>query len=271
MEKTMKRFQIGRFALVLAVVAGPVIYLFLHFGQPSTALERALLDIGFYPIRPPSTLVAPGSIYHVSADGKFYTLVCKADEQDTRSVMERSSSEEMVARELQDVKYTLDFDSAELVKAKLKSDMIESVNYSLRDVSVLEIPLEKNAEIFARLTGRKSCRDVVDRLLENRELVCQGQSVLIATVQYQLVMKGSSENSAELAKNVPAVKEALETALETRIAFDNGRFVSGTALHYGVKVNPLCATRREDTEPRHLPRNQLDRFATFVRFNLGGA
>src|SRR5262245_33081025 len=100
----MKRIWISAIALVLAVVAGQAMYFFLH--RPSTALERTLWDIGFYPIRPPSTLVAPGSIYHVSRDGKFYTLVCKADEQVTRPVMERSSSEETVARELQDVEYT---------------------------------------------------------------------------------------------------------------------------------------------------------------------
>ena len=265
------RVSISRIVLALAVVAGPAIYLFLNLGEPNTALERTLSDIGFYPIRPPSTLVAPGSIYHVSRDGKFYTLVCKADEQDTRAVMERSSSEEMVARELQDVNYNLDAEPVGLINAKLKSDIIESVNYSLRDVSVLEIPLEKNEEIFVKLTQRKSCRDVIDRLLESGELVCQGQSVLSATVEYQVVTKGNLGNSAELAKNVPAVKDALETALNASIAFDNGRLVSGTALHYGVKVNPICVTRSSDTEPRHLPRNDLERFANFVRFNLLGA
>jgi hypothetical protein len=183
--------------------------------------------------------------------------------------LERSSSEETIARELQDVKYTLDVDPAG-INARLNSDIIESVNYSLRDVEVLEIPLEKNEEIFVKLTERKSCKEVVDRLLENGELVCQGQSVLRASVEYKLIAKGSSENSAELAENVPAVKEALETALNTSLALDNGRLVSGTALHYGVKVNPICVTRPSDTEPRHVPRNDFDRFVNFVRFNLLG-
>jgi hypothetical protein len=244
--------------------------MYMHLGRPSSALERSLWDIGFYPIRPPSTLVAPGSIYHVSRDGKFYRLVCKADEEDTRPVMERSPSEETVARELRGIQYTLDLDPAALLNANVKNDMVESVNYSLRDVEVLEIPLEKNHEIFAKLTERKSCGDVVDELLNNRELVCQGQSVLRATVEYRLIAKGSSENSAELAKNVSAVKDALATALSTNVIFDNGRLVSGTALHYGVKVNPVCATRANDTEPRHLPRSHFDEIARLVWVNLLG-
>jgi hypothetical protein len=139
-----------------------------------------------------------------------------------------------------------------------------------RDVEVIEIPLEKNHEIFAKLTKRKSCQDVVDELLNNGELVCQGQSVLSATVQYQLTAKGSANSSAELAKSVPAVKDALQTALNTNVIFDNGSLVSGTALHYGVKVNPVCVTRANDTEPRHLPRSRFDEIAHFVRVNLLG-
>ena len=269
-NKPVIRVRIAKVALVLAVAAAPIlVYVALSLGTPGTALERTLWDIGFYPVRPPSTLVAPGSIYHVSADGRFYTIICKADERETLPLMERSPSEETVARELQNGAFKLDLASAGAINAKLKGDVVESVNYSLRDVSVLEIPLEKNEEIFVRLTQRKSCRDVVDRLLENGELVCQGQSVLRATVEYQLVTKGGAEGEARLA-DIPSVEAALEAAISTRVAFDNGRFVSGTALHYGVKVNPICVTRPTDREPRYLPRNDFDRLANFVRYTLPG-
>jgi hypothetical protein len=270
-NKPVTRARIAKVALVLATVtAAPIgTYLVWTGSASGTALERTLWDIGFYPIRPPSTLVAPGSIYHVSADGRFYTIICKADEEETRRLMERSSSEETVARELQNGAYKLDLASAGAINARLKGDVVESVTYSLRDVSVLEIPLEKNEEIFVRLTQRKSCRDVVDRLLENGELVCQGQSVLRATVEYRLATKAGAESEARLA-DIPSVEAALEAAISTRVAFDNGRFVSGTALHYGVKVNPICVTRPTDTEPRTLPRNKFDRLAHFVRYTLPG-
>ena len=268
----MNRARIGKIALVLAVAAGPMVYGVTQIGHTGSALERTLWDIGFYSVRPPSTLVAPGSIYHVSSDGRFYTLVCKADAQDVAAVLERSPSEEMVARELQKMTYSLDAEPTRQINAALDGNIVELVNYSLRDVTVLEIPLDKNAEIFAKLTQHELCRNQVDDLLENGELVCQGQSVLQATVEYQLATKSAADGSAKLApENISAVKAALEAAVSTSVAFDQGRFVSGTALHYGVKVNPMCATRATDRVARHLPRNAFERLASFVHLTLLGA
>lgn len=267
----MNRARIAKIAVALAVVAVPTVIIFMQIGRTGTALERTLEDIGFYPVRPPSTLVAPGSIYHVSRNGKFYRLMCQADEEDINRVLVRSPSEEVVARELQNVKYTLETDQAQLINAKLDGDIVESVDYSLRDVQLLEIPLEKNREIFIKLAQRPSCRDEVAEYLDRGELVCQGQSVLRATVEFRLTAKGKNGAGAKLsADKVPAVKEALEATVNATLDFDQGRFVSGTALHYGVKVNPICVTRPADRWPRRVPRNVFDQVAYFVRLNLLG-
>lgn len=267
----MNYVRIGKIVLALAVVVGPMVYFATQIGRTGTALERRIQDIGFYPVRPPSTNVAPGSIYHVSRDGKYYTLMCRADEQDTSPVLVSSASEEFVANELQNVKYTLDSNQAELINAKLEVDIIESVSYSLKKVELLEIPLEKNMEIFIKLTQRDSCRNVVEDQLKNGELVCQGQSVLRATVEFHLTTKSKNGVDAELtAEKIPVVKEVLEAEAKASLDFDQGQFVSGTALHYGVKVNPICVTLPTDRWPRHVPRNAFDQFAYFVRLNLLG-
>ena len=52
--------------------------------------------------------------------------------------------------------------------------------------------------------------------LERGDLVCQGQAVLRATVEYRLVTAGSAEAVAELIGT--AIKSALEGALQTSIA-----------------------------------------------------
>src|SRR3546814_806375 len=201
----MNRVRIAKIVFVVALAGIPAIYIASRVGYTGTALERTLRDIGFYPIKPPSTLVGPGSIYHVSRDGSFYTTICKADEMAVASVIQQSPSEETVARELQKTKYALDADPVGMVNAKLESDAVESITYSLRNVTLLEIPLDRNEEIFLALTEQKPCRDVVDRLLANREFVCQGQSVLIASVEYQLEAKTaaggtvrSEEHTSEL-------------------------------------------------------------------------
>ena len=267
----MNYVRIGKIVLLLAVVAGPTVYVVSQIGRTGSALERRIQDIGFYPVRPPSTNVAPGSIYHVSRDGRFYTLMCKADERDTDPVLVRSASEEFVANELQNVKYALDGKQTDLINAKLEGDVVESVNYSLKDVQLLEIPLEKNREIFMKLTERELCRSVVEDEVRNGGLVCQGQSVLRATVEFQLTTKGGGGADSKLsAEALPVVKEVLEAEAKASLSFDEGKFVSGKALHYGVKVNPICVTRSTDRWPRHVPNNAFDQFAYFIRLNLLG-
>ena len=87
--------------------------------------------------------------------------------------------------------------------------------------------------------------------LRGGDLVCQGQAVLRATVEYRLVTAGSAEAVAELIGT--AIKSALEGALQTSIAYEDGRLVSGVNLHYGVRINPICATLPTDELPRRLP------------------
>ena len=173
----------------------------------------------------------------------------------------------MIARELQKSAVALDADVAKLVNAGLKSEVVESVSYKLSSVSVREIPLDRNEEIAIKLTTeRESCRRVIDRLLEARELVCQGQSVLVATVEYELASK-SIESVKVTAENAMTVKAALKSKVNAKIDFDQGRFFSGTDLHYGIKVNPTCMTRPDDSA-RYLPRNKFDRIVNFIQLDV---
>src|SRR3546814_13263568 len=97
----MNRVRLAKLVSVEALAGIPAFFIASRGGYTGTALERTLRDIGFYPIKPPSTLVGPGSIYHVSRDGSFYTTICKADEMAVASVIHQSPREETVARELQ--------------------------------------------------------------------------------------------------------------------------------------------------------------------------
>jgi hypothetical protein len=265
----MQRAWIVKTGIVLAVVGLPAVFAASQIGRTGTALERTLWDLGFYPIKPPSNLVGPGSIYHVSRDGKFYTTICEADEEDVIPVMRTSASEEMIARELQKTAYELGTDAAKSVNATLDNDVVESVNYRLSSVSVKEIPLERNEELIVKLTTeRAACRRVIDRLLHDREFVCQGQSVLVATLEYQLTSKASAKGRATVTpENAPMVKAALEAKVNAKIDFDQGRFRSGKGLHYGIKVNPTCMARPTDAA-RHLPKNKFDQLVNFFMLDV---
>jgi hypothetical protein len=267
----MNRARLLKIAIPLALAAVPMIYVAARAGHADTALDRSLRDIGFYPLKPPSTLVGPGSIYHVSRDGKFYRTLCKVDPAEIEAVVERSPSEETIARELQKASYSLGTEPIRAINAKLEGDAIASANYTLSSVNVLEVPLDRNEEIFVNLTKRESCRNTIDRLLQNREFVCQGQSVLLATVEYQVSSKAAAGGEARIdPEKASSIKAALEATVNTKLAFDQGRFTTGTALYYGVKVNPYCISRPSDRAARRLPRNAFDRVMDFVKLDLLG-
>lgn len=214
-------------------------------------LNSTIREAGFQPIAPPSKLVMPGSIYQVSKDGRFYTTICKADEADVVPVIQASETQEVAARLVEGGAFNLDARAAGEINARLNGKLVRAVQYTLRDVSVLEIPLDRNEEVFVKLTGRESCKEAVRKLLEWGELVCQGQAVLRATVEYRLVAAGSAEAVAEQLGTT--IKSALEGAIKTSVSYHNGRLVSGIDLHYGVRVNPICVTLPTDKAPRHLP------------------
>lgn len=265
----MNRAQIARIALALALIGLPAVFFFSRIGYSGTALDRTLWDAGFYPVKPPSTLVGPGSIYHVSRDGKHYTAICRADALEVGPLLERSPSEEIIARELQKARYGLGVDPSRLINGKLDSDLVESVHYTLSGVSVLQISLERNDELLVKLAERQACQRVIDRLLAQRQFVCQGQSVLSATVEYHLATKTSAGGSATVTPdNAPKVKAALEATLNTSIDVEEGRFIAGAGLHYGIKVNPTCMARPGDRAARQLPRNKLERVVNFVMLDV---
>jgi hypothetical protein len=270
-EHVMTRARILKIAVALLIATVPAVFIAFQFGDTRNALDRSLEGAGFYPLKPPSTLVGPGSIYHVSRDGKFYRTICKADEAKVEPYVVRSPSEEMIARELQKAKYSLGADPVRLINANLNGDTVESANYTLSSVSVLEIPLDRNEEIFVGLTKREACQRTIDNLLANREFVCRGQSVLLATVEYQLTSKATVGGGAQLSpEKASSIKAALEASVNANINFSNGRFTSGTGLYYGVKVNPYCISRPTDRAARRLPRGRFDRLVDFVQLDVLG-
>jgi len=267
----MTRTRKIQIAVAAAVAVIPAVYLLTMVGSSRNALDRSLLDMGFYPLKPPSTLVGPGSIYHVTRDGKYYVTVCKADQADVTSVIQRSPSEEMVARELQKGKYSLGAEGIKSINAQLNGDVFESAHYTLSSVSVLEISLANNRKIATGLQENKDCDETINELLNNREFVCQGQAVLLASAEYRLTSKAKGGGKVDLTpEKVATVKAALEASVNSDVEFDQGRFTSGTSLYYGVKVNPTCMARQGARVLPTLPRNMFDRAVNFIELDVLG-
>ena len=260
--------------LVLAVPLG--VYLFSRPSQQN-ALEQAIMKLQFFPVRPPSTLRGPGSLYRVDVNGNILQTVCTADQVLVSSLTQESPTTLVVASALQNAGYAIDGNVIDKINAKLNAKEFRSIHYELRDVKVIEISQSDLTGISRRLLKDPNCDQTVGELVRARELVCQGASVLLASAEYRVELEQSVEAKSVVESDLRVVSDVLrETQVDDTSAVkparlgartegsESGssyRLTSGKNLYYGIKVAPLCVTPPDANEAWRVPRNRLERIA----------
>lgn len=239
-------------------------------------LETAVVKLGFFPIRPPSTLRGPGSIFHVNLRGEIQGTVCEVSNVLAGSVLRESPTELTTAKALRDATYDLDAGLLEQINTKLVSKRVESVRLEFTDVKVREIAGENLVGIASRLQRNPDCKFEIERLLRSRELVCQGTEVLLASVEYDVAVKadlGATSKVSATQSDLEQVRDALsesdfDRGAEIVPAFakaqggsidESHRLTSGRGLYYGIKLSPLCLTPNDADREWRIPRNWLER------------
>jgi hypothetical protein len=64
------------------------------------------------------------------------------------------------------------------------------------------------------------------------------------------------------------LKIAAHADTNAQLEEKSGRLVSGSALKYGIAMNPTCLTPLHGLFKRVLPRSAYERFLDFVKFRL---
>ena len=64
------------------------------------------------------------------------------------------------------------------------------------------------------------------------------------------------------------VKTAIEAQSDQHVVEKEGRLLSGSALNYGVSMNPTCLTPRHGRFARVLPKTTVGRIKNFVLFSI---
>jgi len=156
-----------KWAIFLACVGPPggVAAVYMHEPTPDK-LNEAIMEIGFYPITPPNILRAPGSIYQVSSDGKYYTMLCEVDPKRLVDVTRASPTNNRVSSELRKARLGVSADLLRNIKTKADAKLVETVSLELEDVEVLEVSLEQLAIIADELLKRETCDHEVRKYLE---------------------------------------------------------------------------------------------------------
>jgi hypothetical protein len=241
-------------------------------------LGDTLRGYGFVPIKPPSNLMNVGSLYYVDAEVKDFKAICDAEKVDLEGVVNESRSWEMQddldrnGRFATDVKVDLTL----LFKGDVDNNYVQKVHSSLTDVFLEEIPLGPNRRIFRSLMSKPDCNETAMQYLDAGGYVCQGQKVLRATAEFKLEL----DKQSKLATNVKAaaddlkndlntiVKAAVETQTDQSVVEREGRLFAGSALKYGVSMNPICLAPPDSRFQRVLPRTIIGRFVNFVLFRI---
>jgi hypothetical protein len=223
----------GAIVLACAGPAGGVAAVYMHEPTPDK-LNEAIVDIGFYPITPPNILRAPGSIYQVSSDGKYYTMLCEVDPKRLVDVTRTSPTNDRVSSELRKARLGVSADFLRNIKTKADAKLVEAVRLELEDVEVLEVSLEQLAVIADELLKRETCDQEVRKYLEVGDYVCQGQQVLKATTKYTVAFDDSSTGLLERTAGM------IKLAYDADARVEGEQIVSGKNLYYGMKLAPRC-------------------------------
>ncbi len=207
----------------------------VYFYRPDPdRLNEAIQKIGFYPITPPTNLRAPGSIYHVSSDGKYYTMLCQVQPERLLSVTRTSPTNKQVSTELRKARLGISAEILQQVQSSSNAKLLEAIKLELDDVEVLEVSLEDLAIIADELLGRGTCDKVVRKYLEEGDYICQGQQVVKATTTYTVAVNNAA--GGELTR----VAEVIKLNYSSDVRVEGGRIVSGKNLYYGMKLAPRC-------------------------------
>lgn len=101
--------------------------------------------------------------------------------------------------------------------------------------------------------------------------VCQGQKMLHATAEFKLD-RDSQSKLATKANTTPdnvrdVVKKAIAVQGNQSVVDKDGRWFAGTALKYGVSMNPICLAPN-GRFARVLPTTALGRITNFVLYRI---
>ena len=94
--------------------------------------------------------------------------------------------------------------------------------------------------------------------------------MLQATAEFKLDFEsqGGVGTKTKTAADLNQVKLAIETQSDQRVVEKQGRLYSGSALKYGVAMNPLCMAPPTGRFTRILPESVFGRIKNFLLFRV---
>jgi hypothetical protein len=239
--------------LRLLAVALPLVLLLVVIGAwgfwPSPSLEALIRAAGFEPLNPPTRLREPGALYYVEAD-ESYVKVCDPDPVHLERVIKESAAPDRSMQRLTKGSFGVTGKLAESLSAALGGLHGVSVTYNLTDVKVKEVAMNHLHDLQATMLSDHTCAAVVRALLQMQRRVCMGRQTLRATTLYKV----STDSAVGL--DAQGKSKLADIAHDTISQHVGGKGVArtqdetiGRDLAYGIRLNSLCVTLPDATQP----------------------
>jgi hypothetical protein len=260
-----KAFKFALAAVLVTVVVPAAAYR-LMTPADEDPMSETLRDFGFVRVRLPSNLMNVGSLYYVDSGLKDFKTTCHAHAAELGEDVIASRSWD-IERTLQrkgelDTAVSIDFGS--VVSGGYDNDYTHTVRE--------ELPLDRSSLLYTKLMTDPACNSVALQFVDDapRGYVCQVQKTLRATAEIKLdrEVQDKLQASAKVENVNGKIKEAIETQTNVSVVERDGRFFTGTALTYGVSMNPTCLAPLTSRFQRILPQTRLDRFLNFLKFDI---
>lgn len=190
-------------------------------------MAKALRPYGFREVKPPSTLLPPGTI--VRKVGSASVLVCKANESLGEAVTpDTSKSVDVTLSDKLQEELTVALPEIESFKADVGVKVVRDVTASITDVTLLML---SDATVAANVSNRdQSCASVLKGLLvDGTTPVWMIQAVLQGDVSYTVHFEASVDAEVQA-----TLTKALAAKLGEKYASVSETTVKGNDLYFGV-------------------------------------
>lgn len=223
-----------------------------YSGCPETG--RLLQVYGFSEIKPPSELLAPGSLVALNTREPFdASIICTAESSlgaNYRTLKSRTISGTL--KKLNNRTMQLDATALQMIKENHRYAAIETVEITLRNASIVEVTDEHVLEGLERRTDR--CSEAVARRIEGGYTVTMISSALMADASYNIKWEQTAEHSLSEQDKV-GIAYDLSSALGGKMQRVTSASIEATGLIWGIKDDAyLSALSVPHIDERDVPR-----------------
>ncbi|MBL8666793.1 MAG: hypothetical protein JNM48_04960 [Rhodospirillales bacterium] len=192
-----------------------------------------MADLGYTEVRPPSKLVAPGTILAIKSENPLLVeIVCTQTDAigGAITVLESDTQNSTDAKALTG-EFAINAKYLDKVNANVVATYIDGINVSLQNVKIQEIP---HASVMRKISryGTQDCKDAVAWLQEHKYHLSMISSSMQADYTYTILYKSGVDATAQ-AILTPQVAAGLGIKAENT---GNSK-IEGKNLFWGIREN----------------------------------